>query len=80
MNMNFSRKHVVITGGSEGIGLALAEEFVKAGSFVTIISRDLNKLSAAKSILMDVALKQKSKSIIFTQPADVTSLSQVGAS
>ncbi|GAB4817499.1 hypothetical protein N2152v2_004545 [Parachlorella kessleri] len=32
-------KHVLITGGSKGIGLALAEEFVRRGSHVTVVAR-----------------------------------------
>ncbi|GAX79411.1 hypothetical protein CEUSTIGMA_g6852.t1 [Chlamydomonas eustigma] len=77
MTLNLSGQHVVITGGSEGIGLALAEEFVKAGSNVTIISRASTKLAAAELILNEAALKHKSNSFIFTQPADVTNLFQV---
>jgi len=40
-------KSVLITGGSRGIGLAIAETFVKAGARVYICSRDAASCSAA---------------------------------
>lgn len=44
---NLRFKHVVITGGSSGIGKAVAEEAAKLGAHVTIIGRDLTKLESA---------------------------------
>jgi 3-oxoacyl-[acyl-carrier protein] reductase len=35
-------RHVVITGGNKGIGLALTQKFVEAGDSVQIIARDFN--------------------------------------
>lgn len=43
---NLNRKHVVVTGGSSGIGKAVAIEAVKLGAHVTIIGRDVKKLSS----------------------------------
>lgn len=40
-------KVVIITGGSSGIGLALAERFGKAGSKILITGRDANSLDQA---------------------------------
>ena len=41
-------KHVLITGGSKGIGLAAAEYSLKLGASVTILARDQDSLDAAK--------------------------------
>lgn len=40
--------HVIITGGSSGIGLATAHKLRASGCSVTIIARDLKKLTTAK--------------------------------
>lgn len=47
----FANKHVVITGGSSGIGLAAAERLVKAGATVTLVARRVDVLEAARSKL-----------------------------
>ena len=49
-------KHVVITGGSSGIGLECAKEYVRQGAKVTIIARNVTKLEAARLELESVAL------------------------
>ncbi|GAA0162275.1 reductase [Lithospermum erythrorhizon] len=54
-------RHVFITGGSSGIGLALAQEAASQGAQVSILARSLNKLEEAqKSIKLatgiDVAI------------------------
>ncbi len=40
-------KNIVITGGSSGLGLALAEAFAKKGHCITIVARDNEKLKIA---------------------------------
>lgn len=40
-------KHVLITGGSSGIGLEIAKEAVAQGSYVTLVARNLSKLHKA---------------------------------
>ncbi|KAJ0743372.1 putative 3-dehydrosphinganine reductase [Helianthus annuus] len=42
-------RHVFITGGSSGIGLALAREAAAEGARVTILARDMKKLEQAKA-------------------------------
>ncbi|XP_023937766.1 3-ketodihydrosphingosine reductase [Bicyclus anynana] len=46
---DLKNKHVVITGGSSGIGKAAASEAAKLGAHVTIIGRDIQKLILAVS-------------------------------
>jgi 3-dehydrosphinganine reductase len=41
-------KHVIITGGSSGIGLATAKLLAREGAHVTILARDRTKLENAK--------------------------------
>ena len=50
-SVSFTGKHVVITGGSEGIGLALAREFVSESAHVTLLSRSASKLQQAQASL-----------------------------
>jgi 3-oxoacyl-[acyl-carrier protein] reductase len=45
--MNLKKTTALVTGGSSGIGLAIAESLVKAGSQVAITGRDEGRLSAA---------------------------------
>jgi uncharacterized oxidoreductase len=47
--MNLSGNTVLITGGSSGIGLALAGAFLKAGSAVAICGRRLDRLREAEA-------------------------------
>ena len=46
-NNHFNGKHVVVTGGSRGLGLVLARQLVDAGARVSICSRDGNELARA---------------------------------
>ncbi|KAF9423560.1 hypothetical protein HW555_001115 [Spodoptera exigua] len=44
---DLKNKHVVVTGGSSGIGKSAAVEAARLGAHVTVIGRDTGKLSAA---------------------------------
>ncbi|GAB3893778.1 SDR family oxidoreductase [Larkinella knui] len=46
--MNLSKNTVLVTGGASGIGLALAERFLTAGSEVIICGRNEDKLREAQ--------------------------------
>lgn len=48
-------RHVLITGGSEGIGLELAKICVQRGAKVTLLARSVAKLTAAKAELLSLA-------------------------
>lgn len=50
-DMNVANAHVVITGGSSGIGLGLAKRFLQAGSHVLITARNKEKLEKAAKVL-----------------------------
>ncbi|MEM4724205.1 MAG: SDR family NAD(P)-dependent oxidoreductase, partial [Candidatus Hadarchaeum sp.] len=49
---------ILITGGATGIGLALAEAFVKAGNKVLICGRREAKLREAKARLPEIQARQ----------------------
>lgn len=47
----FRDKHVVITGGSRGLGLVMARQFAAAGARLSICSRDPDELARAEAEL-----------------------------
>ena len=47
----FADKSVLITGGSSGIGLALARQLVVQGAHVCLLARDVQKLENARQQL-----------------------------
>lgn len=49
MDLQIAGKHVVVTGASKGIGLAIAKEFAAEGARVTLVSRTREPLLEAKS-------------------------------
>ena len=48
------REIAIVTGGASGIGLAIAQEFVKNNIYTVIIGRDKEKLQRAKNDLGDL--------------------------
>ncbi len=52
MSKRFFQQNVVITGGSSGIGLAVAEEFALLGARLFLIGRSEDRLAAAKDHLL----------------------------
>lgn len=48
----FHGRHVLITGGSQGIGFALARRLTIAGAELTLLSRSADKLARAKASLL----------------------------
>jgi NAD(P)-dependent dehydrogenase (short-subunit alcohol dehydrogenase family) len=52
MDLQLTGKHVLITGGSKGIGLACAEGFLREGARVSLVSRDAANLDKAAQQLV----------------------------
>jgi NAD(P)-dependent dehydrogenase (short-subunit alcohol dehydrogenase family) len=69
MNLNLQKKHVLISGGSYGIGFACAEAFIQEEAKVCIIARNHVALNAAKERLINTYDCADSISII---SADLT--------
>ena len=75
--MQLCGKHALVTGGSTGIGLALAQELVRAGVHVTLLARTASKLQEAQAELQQLASSSGSGSTVSFQAADVTDAEQV---
>jgi NAD(P)-dependent dehydrogenase (short-subunit alcohol dehydrogenase family) len=67
MDLHLNDKHILITGGSKGIGLACAQAFLTEGAKVSLVSRDPANLAAARQTLE----KEFASERIFTQAADL---------
>ncbi|MCB2210015.1 SDR family oxidoreductase [bacterium] len=68
--MKKNYKFALITGGSSGIGLALAKELAQAGTDLCLLARDEVKLAQAKEVLQ--ALTARADQQIFTLSCDVS--------
>jgi len=73
MNLNLKDKHVLITGGSKGIGYSCVEAFINEGARVSIVSRNVENLSQAVNILIE---RYNCSDSINSIPADLTIESQ----
>ncbi|KAL6065731.1 Chlorophyll(Ide) b reductase NYC1, chloroplastic [Balamuthia mandrillaris] len=69
--------HVVITGSTKGIGLALASEFLRHGDSVVVSSRSEEHVSKAVSQLQQQLSSSSSGQMVVGYPCDVTVGEQV---
>jgi NAD(P)-dependent dehydrogenase (short-subunit alcohol dehydrogenase family) len=53
MNLNLKDKRVLITGGSKGIGLAIAKSFAHEGAIPILVSRTSQSLAIAKAEILN---------------------------
>ena len=60
-SMDFSGKNILISGGSSGIGLAVAKKFVLLNANVTILARDKKKLRSAFKTLRSKKISDQQK-------------------
>lgn len=75
--LHLSGKHVLITGGSTGIGFALAKRFILEGCKVSLIARNIDRLREAKAELAEWAEQRGKKADVYVHSADVTNKAQV---
>ena len=67
---SFDGKSVLISGGSRGLGLLMAEQFACEGAAVTIAARDRDELERAQSYLREGALDVAVTVVDVSQPED----------
>lgn len=53
MDLQLQDQHVLITGGSKGIGLACALGFLREGARVSLVSRDVANLEQGRRTLVE---------------------------
>jgi NAD(P)-dependent dehydrogenase (short-subunit alcohol dehydrogenase family) len=66
---------VLITGGSRGLGLALAERYGRSGARLILAARDVEELIAARRTLLDRGAVQSADAVLLI-PADLTDAAQ----
>lgn len=78
MELGLAGRRVIVTGGSKGIGKAIAAEFVAEGAAVVICSRHPGELATAAEELVGQAAGPGAGTVVAV-PCDVTDAGQVTA-
>src|SRR5260370_8799953 len=74
MDLGLQGKHAIVTGGSLGIGKAIARELAREGADVAIVARTKDRLEAtARELAAETGRR------VIPLVADVTSRAQVAA-
>ncbi len=76
--MELAEKHALVTGGSRGIGLAIARELASHGANVTIVATNLQKLQQAEAELGSDFPKSQVQSIAWDLDEPETSAELLG--
>ncbi len=66
----YRNKHVLVTGGSSGIGLELAKEYIRLGAHVTIMARDMKRLLLAQEQLRAMKSPQQKVCVVSVDAAE----------
>ena len=73
--MKYLNQHVIVTGGSSGIGKATAKLLAEQGANISLIARDRHKLTIAQQEIKDCAGDSQQQILIFV--ADVGQLGEI---
>jgi NAD(P)-dependent dehydrogenase (short-subunit alcohol dehydrogenase family) len=69
MDLQLTGQHVLITGGSRGIGLACARDFLREGARVTLVGRTEANMLAARRQLAGRASRWPASAPTWPMPA-----------
>ena len=75
--MDLNNKNVVVTGGSQGLGLGVVEAFVARGARITVVARGAEALDAVNArfgvatIAADIADENAAKRILAEVRPDI---------
>ena len=72
MDIRLDGKSAVVTGGSKGLGLAMAQRFAASGADVAILARTPETLAAAKQ-----QIRAGAKGKVATVSADVSKMADI---
>ncbi|MDB5847509.1 MAG: short-chain dehydrogenase [Rhodoferax sp.] len=80
MDLQLQGRRVLVTGGSKGIGLAIALSFAREGALPTLVSRSADTLDAATAtILAETGVRATALALDMGQPgAEAALLAQAG--
>ena len=71
MDLGLTGKNVLVTGGSKGIGRAIADLFAAEGANVAICARNADEVSAAATALSRSGVKASGKGLDVGDPASL---------
>jgi 3-oxoacyl-[acyl-carrier protein] reductase len=72
MDLNLKNKHFLITGGTRGIGRAIAEAFAEEGANVSLCARDLDQVDEAIEALQAKRIRAFGRALDVTDSAELT--------
>jgi NAD(P)-dependent dehydrogenase (short-subunit alcohol dehydrogenase family) len=74
LRFDFSGRVVVVTGGTDGIGLGIASAFARAHAKVVVCSRSIDKVRHAESLLNELGTEILAMTVDVREPSSVAEL------